>query len=763
MENKPQLKNNKTNKKDINIDNKNGKESTLKIGGMTCAMCVKTIEKSLGNMKGVSNVNVNLSSENAEVVYDPDLVSYDDMKKSIENAGYQYRGVLEEETEKDKEEEERKHRKLLNSKLLRIITGFIVGIPLMVIMWTVPHSKILSYIMLAVSTPVFLYLSFPILKASFVALKNKNLDMNVMYSLGMGSAFIASVLSTVGVLSPAFMFYETPVMLATFLTFGKYLETRAKGKTSEAIKKLMGLKPKTATVIKDGKEVKTPLSKLQINDVIVVKPGEKVPTDGELIEGETYIDESMITGEPVPNIKKKGDKVIGATINKNSVIRIKATKIGKDTVLSQIIKLVREAQNSKPSIQKLADKVVNYFIPIILTIAIITFVVWFFILDKSSLFAFSRLISVLVIACPCALGLATPTAITVGIGRGAELGNLIKNGDALEISRKLNTVIFDKTGTLTTGKPRVTDIITYDIEEDELLSFAGSLENNSNHPLAEAVVNKAKENNKENNIDFKKVTKFDTYGGKGVKGNIADNEIYIGNRSLLKEKGINITELKESKITELENEGKTTILIAINKELKGIISIRDPLKDDTKLAIEQFKKAGIKVAMITGDNYRTANAIAKEIGIQEVLAEVMPDEKSSEVKKLQEKGELVAFIGDGINDAPALAQADVGIAIGSGTDVAMESGDIVLMKDSLLDAFYSVQLSKKVMTRIKQNLFWAFAYNTALVPVAAGVFFFAGITLKPEFAGLAMALSSVTVVTLSLLLKRYKPALLTSA
>ena len=510
----------------------------------------------------------------------------------------------------------------------------------------------------------------------------------------------------------------------------------------------------TSKLLSTFEEQQKSIDKIAINDILIVKPGEKIPVDGEVIDGESYIDESMITGESIPSLKKKGDKVVGGTINKNGVIRFKATKIGRDTMLSQIIKLVEEAQSSKPPIQRIADKAVNYFIPIVLIIALLSFVVWYFILDNSFLFALTNLISVLVVACPCALGLATPTAVTVGVGRGAELGILIKNGEALERSEKLTTIIFDKTGTLTKGKPEVTDIIDIGIEDGTLLKFAASVEKNSKHPLAEAIVKKAVESE----IDLLGSENFNTFRGKGVIAKIEGKEVLIGNRVLLKEKNISVPEGVEKDIFQLENEGKTVILIAFNNKIAGMIAITDTLKETTKDAIQAYKDMKFNIFMITGDNIRTANAIAKQVGVVNLLAEVLPQDKANEVKKLQQKGEVVAFVGDGINDAPALAQADVGIAIGSGTDVAIETGDIVLIKDNLLDAVAAVQLSKKVISRIKQNIFWAFAYNTALIPVAAGVLYpFFGITFRPEFAGLAMAMSSVTVVSLSLMLKKYVP------
>jgi Cu+-exporting ATPase len=535
---------------------------------------------------------------------------------------------------------------------------------------------------------------------------------------------------------------------------GRYLETRAKGRTSTAIKKLVGMQPKTATVIRDGLEVQIPIEDVEINDIVVVKPGEKIPADGKVVSGESYVDESAITGEPIPVFKNADKNVVGGTINKNGALKFKATKIGKDTVLAQIINLVEAAQGSKPPVQRIADKAVTYFIPTVLTIAIVSFILWYYVFGSTLLFGLTVLISILVVACPCALGLATPTAVTVGIGRGAELGILIKNGDALEISEKLTTVLFDKTGTLTRGKPEVTDIIGFEISETELLHYAASVEASSEHPLGDAIVRKAKQEG----LELLEIHEFDSFGGKGVKAIVDDREIIIGNRSLFKDKQIEITGQVEANILQLENEGKTVVIMGISGAMSCIIAVADTLKVSTADALLGLKKMGLKVAMITGDNERTAKAIASQVGIERVISEVLPQDKSEEVKRLQDDGEIVAFVGDGINDAPALAQADVGIAIGSGTDIAIESGDIVLIKDDLMDSVASVQISKKVMGRIKQNLFWAFAYNVILIPVAAGILYPSfGIMFRPEYAGLAMALSSVTVVSLSLMLKSYIP------
>ncbi|MGA2914352.1 MAG: heavy metal translocating P-type ATPase [Methanoregula sp.] len=730
------------------------REATIKIGGMVCATCVQTIEAALRALPGVITASVNLGTEKAYVTYNPSISGLDEIKKAIEDSGYQYLGLSGEVSD----EMERKAReKDLHDKLLRFSIGFAVSIPLTIAMWVpLPVSmQTLAYVMLVISTPVFVFVSFPIFRAAHMALRNRALNMDVMYAMGIGVAFISSVMGTFGiVLTTEFMFYDTAIMLASFLMLGRYLEARAKGRTSDAIKKLAGLQPKTAIVLRNGKEEEIAVEDVIVDDIVVIKPGSKVPVDGMVVGGESYVDEAMITGEPVPPLKTKGSKVVGGTINQNSILSIKALKVGKETMLAQIIQLVEDAQGSKPKVQRIADTAVTYFIPAVLGIAAIAFIVWYFLLNATLLFALTALISVLVVACPCALGLATPTAVTVGVGRGAELGILIKNGEALEISEKVTTVVFDKTGTLTKGKPEVTDVLAIGIPEETLLSFAAGVEKNSQHPLAQAVVRMAGSRN----IKIEKAERFDTVGGKGVSAFILNEEILVGNRPLLQEKGIQVTAEVETKISHFEQDGKTAILIAISGQMAGVIAVADTLKETTQAAITRLKTMGLKVVMITGDNKRTADAIARQIGIENVVAEVLPRDKAAHVKALQEKGEIVAFVGDGINDAPALAQADVGIAIGGGTDVAIESADIVLIKDNLIDSVAAIQLSKKVMGRIRGNIFWAFAYNSALIPVAAGVLYPSfGITFRPELAALAMALSSVTVVSLSLLLKTYIP------
>jgi Cu+-exporting ATPase len=733
------------------------REVTLKIGGMVCATCVQTIETALRALPGVISANVNLGTEKAYVTFNPSVSSITDMKKAIEDAGYQYLGIAGEVSE---EAEKIAREKDLHDKFLRFTIGFAVSIPLMLAMW-VPlplPMHTLPYVMFVISTPVFFYVAYPIFRAASMALRNRSLNMDVMYAMGTGVAYAASVMGTFGIiLTHEFMFYDTAIMLASFLMLGRYLEARAKGRTSEAIRKLAGLRAKTATIIRDGKEEEIPVDDVIVGDIIVIKPGSKVPVDGEVVAGESYVDESMITGEPIPPLKTTGSLVVGGTINTNSILSVKATKVGRETVLAQIIQLVEDAQGSKPPVQRIADTAVTYFIPAVLVIAFTAFIVWFFVFPVPPdplLFAMTALISVLVVACPCALGLATPTAVTVGLGRGAELGILIKNGDALEVAEKITTVVFDKTGTLTKGKPEVTDIIPTGISEETLLGLAASVEKNSQHPLAQAVVRKAGSKG----IALEPADHFDTLGGKGVIATVLGETVLVGNRILLQENGIVIPRETEEQITALEQDGKTAILIAAGTAMAGVIAIADTLKETSRESVLELQVMGVHVVMITGDNKRTADAIARQIGIERVVAQVLPQDKAAEVKTLQEKGEIVAFVGDGINDAPALAQADVGIAIGSGTDVAIESADVVLIKDDLLDSVAAIQLSRKVMGRIKGNIFWAFAYNVALIPVAAGVLYPSfGFMFRPELAALAMALSSVTVVSLSLLLKKYIP------
>ncbi|WP_286879363.1 heavy metal translocating P-type ATPase [Methanoculleus sp. UBA413] len=732
-------------------------EVTVRIGGMVCASCAQVIEISLADLDGVYEARVNLAAETAQIVYNPALVTASDIRAAIEDAGYQYLGLVEEISE---DAEARMREEDLQDKFRRFTVGFAVSIPLFLIMlFRVPEMVALpvsiNLIMLVITAPVFLYVSAPIFRAAAAALRNRTLTMDVMYAMGIGVAYGASILGTFGVvLTPAFNFYDTAVMLASFLTLGRYLEARAKGRTSEAIRKLIGLRPKTATVLREGREVEVPIEDVVVGDILLIRPGEKVPVDGTVVGGESSVDESMITGEAIPADKREDDEVVGGTLNVNGVLRVRAGRIGKDMVLSQIIRLVRDAQGSKPPVERIADVAVSYFIPVVLVIATSAFLIWYVVLGAPLLFALTVLISVLVIACPCALGLATPTAVTVGIGRGAELGVLIRNGEALEISESLTAVVFDKTGTLTRGRPDVTDIVAFGVPEDRLLGVAAAVEKNSEHPLAAAVVRRAESAG----VAVPASERFTSFGGRGVSAVVEGEEVLIGNQPFLEENRITIPEEAKNRIAALQDEGKTAVLVAGGGTLRGILAVADTLKATTKAAIADLKQMGLAVTMITGDNERTAHAIAREVGIDDVHAGVLPQDKAREVRTLQERGEVVAFVGDGINDAPALAQADVGIAIGSGTDVAIESGDIVLIRDDLTDAVAAIELSRKVMSRIKQNLFWAFAYNAALIPLAAGILYpFYGITFQPELAALAMALSSVTVVSLSLLLKTYIP------
>lgn len=608
-----------------------------------------------------------------------------------------------------------------------------------------------------------LILSIPIVVAGkkyftigFKTLFKGSPNMDSLIAIGSTAAVLYSVFSVVQILSGNYeyhLYFESAGVILTLITLGKYLESVAKGKTSEAIKKLMGLAPKTAIIIRNGKEEEIPIEEVEVGDIVLVKPGEKVPVDGEVVEGVTSVDESMLTGESIPVEKTVGDKVIGASINKNGSIRYKATRVGKDTALAQIVKLVEEAQGSKAPIAKLADVISGYFVPVVIILALVSSVGWL-LYGESAVFALTIFISVLVIACPCSLGLATPTAIMVGTGKGAEYGVLIKSGTALETAHRIQTIVFDKTGTITEGKPKVTDIVTTsDITEDYLLQLAASAEKGSEHPLGEAIVKGAEERG----LEFKKIDLFKAIPGHGIEVTIDNKKVLLGNRKLMVESNISLENL-ENTSNKLAAEGKTPMYVALENKLIGIVAVADTVKENSKKAIEKLHSMGIEVAMITGDNKKTAEAIAKQVGIDRILAEVLPQDKANEVKKLQAENKKVAMVGDGINDAPALAQADVGIAIGSGTDVAMESADIVLMRSDLKDVVTAIDLSKKTITNIKQNLFWAFGYNTLGIPVAMGILYiFGGPLLNPMIAALAMSLSSVSVLTNALRLKGFTP------
>ncbi|WAI01585.1 heavy metal translocating P-type ATPase [Methanogenium organophilum] len=725
----------------------------IRLGGIHCATCVVTVEKALMSLEGVYFAEVNLTTNRAVVGYDPDMANIPQMKRVIEDAGYEYLGFVgDEEGNQEEIQRSREIRNLRNRTLIGFtISFFLLAIMLSGVMLPIP----MTYFMFVISTPFFIYLAYPIFRAAWGALRNYALTMDVMYAMGIGVAYGSSVLGTFGiVLTSDFLFYETAIMLSAFLTLGRYLEARAKGRTTDAIRKLVELQAKTAIVIRENKEFEVPVEELTTGNIILVKPGGKIPVDGEIVTGESYIDESMISGEPVPVHKKPGSLVTGGTINTTGSITFTAIRVGKETYLAQIIRLVETAQATKPSVQKFADIAVTWFIPTVLMIAIAAALFWYFVLGATGLFSLTILISILVIACPCALGLATPTAITVGVGRGAELGILIKNSEVLELSRRIDTIIFDKTGTLTRGIPVVTETVLFGQSEEDFLAIASGVEARSEHPLAAAVVAHAE--GKE--IVPADCTEFQAVSGKGVKAEAGGHSVLVGSRTFLSEQGIGLILPVTDAFEAIQNRGETAIGVAADDAIAGIIGISDSIRDTSFAAAKELHTMGLAVGMVTGDNERTAAAVAQQLGTDFMNAEVLPDEKSGIIQRMQKEGKCIAFVGDGINDAPALAAADIGIAIGSGTDIAIESGDIVLVQSDPLDVAAAIQLGRKVMGRIKLNLFWAFAYNAALIPVAAGVLYpLYGITFRPEFAGFAMALSSVTVISLSLLLKRYTP------
>ena len=745
-------------------------KETIKISGMTCAACAQRIEKAIGKLNGVAKASVNLATEKAMVEYDPQVIRLSGIKQTIEKIGYK---ALE--IEKNAAVDEDKIRKQKEIKILwtKFIIATAFGLPLlyfamapMVSWWPFPIPEVvdpmmypLRYAILQISlvTPVIIA-GYKFYTVGFKALIQRSPNMDSLVAIGTSAAVIFSIYNTFRIAYGDFgavegLYYETAGVIIALILLGKSLEAVSKGKTSEAIKKLMGLAPKTAIVLQDGKEIEVPIDEVETGDVILVKPGEKIPVDGVVLEGNTSIDEAMLTGESMPVDKKAGDKVYAASINKNGSIKFKATKVGNDTALAQIIKLVEEAQGSKAPIAQMADIVSGYFVPVVVILAVIAFLAWF-LTGHGLAFSLTIFISVLVIACPCALGLATPTAIMVGTGKGAENGILIKGGEALEITHKINTIVFDKTGTITEGNPEVTDIIPVSgVPREQLLQVAASGEKGSEHPLGEAIVRGAEKEN----LEFLNVEQFNAIPGHGIEVTIGGMNVLIGNRKLMDERKISLKELQGTS-DKLAGEGKTPMYIAMDNKISGIIAVADVVKVSSAKAIKKLQAMGVEVAMITGDNRKTAEAIAKQVGIDRVLAEVLPQDKSNEVKKLQAEGKKVCMVGDGINDAPALVQADIGMAIGSGTDVAMESADIVLMRSDLMDVPTAIHLSKSTIRNIRQNLFWAFGYNVAGIPIAAGVLYlFGGPLLNPIIAAAAMAFSSVSVVSNALRLKRFKP------
>ena len=740
----------------------------LPIQGMTCASCVNKLEKALGSVKGVIHAGVNFATERASVEYIPEEVTIRDLKKAVQDAGYQVLEVKEE----DIVEKERLSREAELSRLkLKFILGAILLAPILILMygasllgkWIGLSRETNFFIQFLLATPVQFWVGWQFYIGFWKATKHKTSDMNTLIAVGTSAAYLYSLIVTFVphlIMVRGFMmdvYFDTSAAIIVLILLGRFLEARAKGRTSEAIKKLIGLQPKIARVVRNGNEMDIPAEEVIPGDLVVVRPGERVPVDGIVREGYSSVDESMVTGESLPVEKGADDIVIGATINKTGTFKFEATKVGKDTVLSQIVRLVQEAQGSKPPIARMVDVIASYFVPVVISIAIVTFIVWYLFGPHPALtYAFLNFVAVLIIACPCALGLATPTSIMVGTGKGAENGILIRGAEALETTHQLNTIILDKTGTLTRGEPSVTDIIeSQRFTRKEILILAASAEKGSEHPLGEAIIKKAKE---EDLLLFDSKD-FQAIAGHGIEVTIDSKRILLGNLKLMEERKVALNGLLD-KAEYLSNKGKTPMFLAVDGEAAGIVAVADTLKENSKKAVEALQRMGLEVVMLTGDNQRTAKAIANQIGIDRVLAEIPPEKKAEEIKRLQGEGKKVGMVGDGINDAPALAQADVGIAIGTGTDVAMESSDITLIGGDLRGIVTAIALSKATIRNIKQNLFWAFAYNTILIPVAAGVLFpFFGILLNPIFAAGAMAFSSVTVVSNALRLRRFKPPL----
>ncbi len=747
-------------------------KKTYKIKGMSCASCAVKIEKALAKTAGVEKAVVNLFTQSATVSGE---ITDQDVRKAIESAGYEVEALTThqmpsgEMMEGMSHDDHAEHTKLESAKEIatlrnKFLFGTIVSVLVLILTYpqilpplkSIPMGT-LSYIMLALSAPVQLWLGWQFYKGTWRGLKHFSANMDTLIAVGTTAAFLYSAALT---LLPNFFaragvspepYYDTAVVILTLIILGRFLEARAKGQASEAIQKLLKLQAKTALVLREGQEQKIPIEEVKAGDIVIVKPGEKIPVDGVMTEGYSAIDESMITGESIPVEKKTGDEVIGATLNKTGTFQYRATKVGSETALAQIIKLVQEAQGSKAPIQKLADIISGYFVPVVIAIAIVSFVIWLIFGPAPSFtFALVTFVTVLIIACPCALGLATPTAILVGTGLGAENGILIRDAEKLEIFHKVSTIVFDKTGTLTKGKPTVTDVTEIRSTKSEILKYAASIEKGSEHPLAEAIVNYAQEQKAE----IIKPTEFNAIAGHGVEGVVGGKNIFFGNRRLMEREKFFINDSTEDKIQALENEGKTVMILAVDKEMAGLLAVADTLKEHSKEAIEHLHKMNIQVVMMTGDNERTAKAIAREVQIDEVLAGVLPEEKAGEIKKLQKTGNLVAMVGDGINDAPALAQANIGVAIGSGTDVAMEAADVTLIADDLRKVPQAIRLSRATMRTIRGNLFWAFIYNILGIPVAAGILYpFLGILLSPIIASAAMAFSSLFVVLNSLRLK----------
>lgn len=716
-------------------------KKTFSINGMTCASCALTIEAKLKGLPSVATAYVNFAAEKAEVTFREGTASFDEVLDAIRALGYESE-VLDEDTSA-RGEAHKKRKKKIRALRNRFILSLVLTLPVIVLSMilrdTSHESKVIQSMLAGI---VQLYVGYGFYRGAVLAAKNRSSNMDTLIALGTTAAFLYSLATTY--LIEGEVFFETSALLITFVVLGKWMEEKVKGRAGDAIRKLLGLQAKTALVLRDGKETEVPIEEVVIEDIVIVKPGEKIAVDGEVVEGHSSVDESMVSGESMPLEKTPGDMVVGATVNKTGRLKFRATRVGKDTVLAQIVAVVEEAQGSKAPIQKFADAVSGYFVPAVVAIAVLTFVVWYFVLSSTFVTALLAFTAVLVIACPCALGLATPTAIMVSTGKGAENGILIKTGEVLETANRIGAVIFDKTGTLTEGRPVVTDLWSEDGFEDETLLAAATLESASEHPLAEAIVGHASEHGHE----LSEPETFEAVVGHGVRGRIGGKDVLVGTGRMMRENGIELSVGLVGKKKGLEELGKTVIIVAREGKVIGLIAVADTVRESAAEAVRSLEEIGVRVIMMTGDNARTAEAVSSQVGIDEVMAEVLPKDKDGGVRKLQDEGMKVAMVGDGINDAPALARADIGIAMGKGTDIAIEAGDIVLIKDDPRDVAKSVRLSRLTMKKIRQNMFWALFYNSVGIPVAA-----LGL-LRAEFAGLAMALSSVSVVLNSLRLRR---------
>lgn len=723
------------------------KQVTLNVTGMHCAACARRIETALGSLSGVKEAVVNLATERATVTFDPDRIQTEQLISAVTGLGYGANEVVETLQARDKEKVARERE--IRRQTARFVFAAVLSFPLILAMFVhvldlgVGRFLLNPYLQFALATPVQLIAGWQFYRGSYHALRSGAANMDVLVALGTTAAYVYSAMITF--FGDGAVYFETSALVITLILLGKLLETIAKGRTSEAIRKLIGLQPRTARVVRNGHEIDIPVEQVVVGDIVIVRPGERIPVDGVIVEGASAVDESMITGESVPVDKAVGDEVIGATINKQGSFKFRATKVGKDTVLSNIVRLVEEAQGSKAPVQRLADKVSGYFVPAVVAVAILTLIISYA-LGASFTEALIRFTAVLVIACPCSLGLATPTAIMVGTGKGAEKGILIRSGEHLEKAHKIDTVVLDKTGTVTKGEPEVTDVIEIGQKREDLLSLAAAAERNSEHPLAAAIVRHAQSEG----TDIPPAESFEAIPGRGVKASIQGKQVLVGNVRLMADLEIDTSAVSQQ-LDRLEAQGKTAMLVAVDRQIAGLIAVADTVKETSGAAIDALKKMGITVYMLTGDNERTAKAIASQVGIDEVLAEVLPEHKADQIEKLRSEGKCVAMVGDGINDAPALAVADVGIAIGTGTDVAIETADITLMSGDLRGIVAAIRLSRQTMRIIKQNLFWAFAYNTIGIPVAALGY------LSPIIAGAAMAMSSVSVVSNSLRLRKFDP------